>query len=108
MINIREKTKKRKTSNKTSSIENIKIDNEDERTQLAEERTLLSYIRTALAILGVGLIIAKMYIDGWWLIMIITILLFAISIIIIYEEVIRIKHLRKHRFEKLKRTSQIR
>lgn len=73
----------------------------EERTSLSEERTLLSYIRTALAVFGLGLILAKLEEFGgentlWiW----IAAVLFVIAILLVFEEFIRIKHLRLKRKE---------
>ena len=71
-----------------------------ERTELSEERTLLSYVRTALAVIGVGLVLSKLYIGNWRWITLITIVLFLISIIIIYEEIVKLHKLRFLRLAK--------
>ncbi|RME52481.1 DUF202 domain-containing protein [Candidatus Woesearchaeota archaeon] len=76
----------------------------EERTSLSEERTLLSYVRTSLALIGLALLLLKFYGDAhdkanenpslWvW----ISAILFVLAVLIVLEEVWRLKHLRRER-----------
>lgn len=94
--------KSRTKGSEQKSPDNLNPNLSQERTQLAEERTLLSYIRTALAIFGVGLILARIFVTNSVGIIAIGFVLFLVSITIIYEEVLRLRHLRKLRKKKRK------
>jgi uncharacterized membrane protein YidH (DUF202 family) len=69
----------------------------EERTALAEERTLLSYIRTFLTALGLALIFLKLYFEQeWWIVLAAIVLSIAVFLLII-EEVIRFRKIKRLR-----------
>lgn len=72
--------------------------NIEERKEIySEERTILSYIRTGIAILGVGLVIFKMFTGiTWWVLGGILLLL---GLTIILEEFMKLQKERKEENE---------
>lgn len=74
----------------------------EEQTQLSEERTLLSYIRTSLALIGVGLVVLNFWGEGFGHGVWIAVVLFVLAIVIVVEEIYRIKRLRERRIEVLR------
>lgn len=66
---------------------------EKKREIYSEERTILSYIRTGIAILGVGLVVFKLFTGiAWWLLGGTLLLL---GLLIIIEEFIKLQKERK-------------
>ena len=86
-----------KTSQAESPAEKKFLD--EERSILAEERTLLAYVRTILALVGIAFAIARLFFDVPTLTNPIMLILISISVVILLEEFLRIRNLKKHRLE---------
>jgi fatty acid desaturase len=58
---------------------------------LAEERTVLSYVRTFIAMIGLVMLVLKLYFEQEWWVTVVIVMFAILALLVLHEEVVRFR-----------------